>query len=286
MLTLDDAHVTRVRAAIDERRDELTQLVVDFCAIPAQNPPGTHLVESQRWIHQTIERYSIESTTHETSQSGGEHRVIIGSIGDAGSSMYLHGHYDVVPAADRAQFTPTIRDGAIFARGAADMKGGLMAMLIAAVVHRDLGGGGRVHLVYVPDEETGGAHGSKRLAERGLIDVTDCVGAIVGEPSYPDIWYAARGAFTVRVTVHGRPAHVGLHYTGINAFEHAHRVIGPLLAYRDDVANRKTSLRIEPEAARASIMLIGGVTEGGTNFNIVPDTFRFTIDRRPNPDED
>ncbi|MGH9213435.1 MAG: hypothetical protein ACRD2C_22595, partial [Acidimicrobiales bacterium] len=42
----------------------------------------------------------------------------------------------------------------------------------------------------------------------------------------------------------------------------------------------------EPEAARASIMLIGGVTEGGTNFNIVPDTFRFTIDRRPNPDED
>jgi succinyl-diaminopimelate desuccinylase len=33
-------------------------------------------------------------------------------------------------------------------------------------------------------------------------------------------------------------------------------------------------------------MLIGGTAQGGTNFNIVPDRYTFTIDRRPNPDED
>jgi succinyl-diaminopimelate desuccinylase len=43
---------------------------------------------------------------------------------------------------------------------------------------------------------------------------------------------------------------------------------------------------IEPKAAQESIMLLGGLATGGTNFNIVPDQFSFTIDRRPNPDED
>jgi len=123
------------------------------------------------------------------------------------------------------------------------------------------------------------------MTELGLVDTAGCVRAIVGEPSYPDIWYAARGAFTVRVTVGGRPAHVGLHYTGVNAFEHAHQIVGMLLSWRDAVASRKTDFRIEPEAARSSIVLVGGTSGGGTNFNIVPDEFGFTIDRRPNPDE-
>ncbi len=283
---IDVEHGRRVRDAVERRRDELIELVLDFCAIPAENPPGTHLVESQQWIEETLARYQIPATTHYTSQNDGDQRVIRATVGSSGPSIYLHGHYDVVPAFADRQFAPTVDSGAIFGRGAADMKGGLVAMLLGAVVHRDLGGAGRVELVYVPDEETGGAHGSERLVELGLIDATDCVGAIVGEPSYPAIWYAARGAFTLNITVHGRPAHVGLHYTGDSAFERAHAIVTRLLAYRNDVARRRTDLRIEPEAARSSIMLVGGVAQGGTNFNIVPDRYMFTIDRRPNPDED
>jgi len=285
-MTIDSVRAARVRRAVARRRDEMVQLLIDFCSIPAQNPPGSHLTESQSWIQATLARYGIRSERHDTSRSGGDHRVIIGSIGDSGPMMYLHGHYDVVPAFDADQFTPTVRDGSVFGRGASDMKGGLVAMLIGALVHRDLGGLGRIRLVYVPDEETGGANGSERMFEQGLVDAEGCVGAIVGEPSFPGLWYAARGAFTVEVTVHGRPAHVGLHYSGINAFEHAHRLIGTLFSYRDTVARHRTSLRIEPESARESILLIGGLTGGGTNFNIVPDRFSFTLDRRPNPDED
>jgi succinyl-diaminopimelate desuccinylase len=285
-MTIDPVRAGRIRRAVAVRRDELTHLLVEFCAIPAENPPGAHLVESQTWIEQTLARYDIRYESHPTSQTEGDHRVIIGSVGDTGRVMYLHGHYDVVPAFTADQFAPTVRDGAVFGRGACDMKGGLVALLIAAVVHRDLDGGGQIRLVYVPDEETGGVNGSERLVENDLIDANDCVGAIVGEPSFPDVWYAARGAFTVKVTVHGRPAHVGLHYTGDNAFEHAHHIVGRLMAYRDAITRRRTNLMIEPEAARESIMLIGGVAGGGTNFNIVPDQFSFTVDRRPNPDED
>jgi acetylornithine deacetylase/succinyl-diaminopimelate desuccinylase-like protein len=200
--------------------------------------------------------------------------------------MYLHGHYDVVPAFSADQFVPRVEDGMVYGRGTSDMKSGVVAMLVAAAIHRDLGGKGQVRLVYVPDEETGGADGAERMAELGLIETSGCAGAIVGECSFPDIWYAARGAFTVKVTVAGRPAHVGLHYRGVSAFEHAHAMIGQLLLWRDSVESRKTDFMIEPEAARSSIVLIGGVSGGGTNFNIVPDEFSFTIDRRPNPDED
>lgn len=283
---IDSGHAERVRLAVAERRDEMVRLLTQFCSIPAENPPGSFLPQSQTWIELTLSRYGVRSESHDTAQSGGEHRVIIGSIGDSGPMMYLHGHYDVVPAFGPEQFSPWVRDGSVFGRGASDMKGGLVAMLIGAVVHRDLGGAGRVRLVYVPDEETGGANGSERMREHGLLDTEGCVGAIVGEPSYPDLWYAARGAFTVKVTIHGRPAHVGLHYAGVNAVEQGHRLIGELLSYRDEIAKHKTGFNIAPEQARASVMLIGGLVSGGTNFNIVPDRFSFTIDRRPNPDED
>jgi len=212
--------------------------------------------------------------------------VIVGTVGEGDQFMYLHGHYDVVPAFSGDQYVPQIRNGLMFGRGTSDMKSGVVAMLLGAVIHRDLGGGGHVRLVFVPDEESGGADGSERMADLGLVEIDGCLGAIVGEPSYPDIWYAARGAFTVKVTVTGKPAHVGLHYTGVSAFEHAHEVVGRLLLWRDSVVSRKTRFMIEPEAARSSIVLIGGMSGGGTNFNIVPDEFSFTIDRRPNPDED
>jgi acetylornithine deacetylase/succinyl-diaminopimelate desuccinylase-like protein len=167
------------------------------------------------------------------------------------------------------------------------MKGGLVAMLLAAVIHRERGGSGQIKLVFVPDEETGGVNGAERLEHIGVIDPTAAsAGAIVAEPSSPNIWYAARAAFTVEVTVAGKPAHVGLHYTGRNALRSAHAVLDSLFEMADVVAKHRTDLRIEPEAARGSIMLIGGTSGGGTNFNIVPDEFRFTIDRRPNPDED
>lgn len=272
---------------VASRTDELVDMLQSFIAVSSENPPGTGLREAQDWIVDRLATYDIPYEKHPTARSDTDHAVIIGRVGDGGGPfLYMHGHYDVVPAFNPDQFHPRINDGSVYGRGASDMKSGLVAMLIAAVVHRDLGGAGEVRLVYVPDEETGGADGSERMSDLGLVDPAGCLGAIVGEPSYPDIWYAARGAFTVKVTVTGKPAHVGLHYTGVNAFEHAHRVVSRLWSWRDTVASHKTDFRIEPEAARASIALIGGVTGGGTNFNIVPDEFSFTIDRRPNPDED
>lgn len=275
----------RILREVEARRDELVRLTAEFVSFPTVNPPGTDLVECQKWICSQLERLDISFEVIDSSTTGGNHRVIVGTIGTEGPVMYLHGHYDVVPVFSPDQFTAIENNGVLAGRGTCDMKGGLVALLLAAVIHRDLGGGGQIKLVFVPDEETGGVNGSERLEELGVITSAPSVGAIVAEPSFPNIWYAARAAFTVEVTVAGRSAHVGLHYTGDNAFLAAHEVLDDLIAMARDVSNHLTELRIEPEAARQSIMLIGGTSGGGTNFNIVPDVFRFTIDRRPNPDE-
>lgn len=106
------------------------------------------------------------------------------------------------------------------------------------------------------------------------------------EPTGGAIWNASRGAISLRITAKGKPAHVGLECRGINAFERALDVAAALRRLKKKIATRRTKFRISPEAARKSILMLGGRCEGGTNFNLVPAVCSFTVDRRINPEED
>jgi len=64
------------------------------------------------------------------------------------------------------------------------------------------------------------------------------------------------------------------------------RVAQRLGELKADVESRKTEFRITPEAARRSILMMGGQCGGGTNFNLVPADAWFTVERRINPEED
>ena len=105
------------------------------------------------------------------------------------------------------------------------------------------------------------------------------------EPTSGVIWNANRGVISMRVTVRGRPAHVGLHFKGVNAFRGALSVAGDFALLERLVSRRKTRHHLTPAAARHSILLLGGELSGGHNFNVVPDLVSFTLDRRTNPEE-
>jgi acetylornithine deacetylase/succinyl-diaminopimelate desuccinylase-like protein len=109
---------------------------------------------------------------------------------------------------------------------------------------------------------------------------------LTAEPTSGVVWNANRGAISLLVTVKGRAAHVGLQHLGVNAFERMTAVAGLLAELKNDVESRRTGYALAPDAARSSILLIGGRSEGGTNFNVVPEECRFTVDRRMNPEED
>jgi acetylornithine deacetylase/succinyl-diaminopimelate desuccinylase-like protein len=213
--------------------------------------------------------------------------IVLSSIGTGQRTLYFSGHYDVVPTTTQGQCAPVLKGSMLFGRGTADMKSGLASMLYAVVALQQLRVplDGRVGLVFVPDEETGGRRGSACLAAAKRLG-TGGIGILTPEPTSGVVWNANRGAITLRVTVFGREAHVGLLHQGRNAFEDAVRVVTALQRLARRVARRRTRFRVTPVAARRSLMLIGGRVEAGSNFNVVPGRCVFTVDRRMNPEED
>jgi succinyl-diaminopimelate desuccinylase len=107
-----------------------------------------------------------------------------GRAGDGSRTVYFHGHFDVVPAQDPAQFRPERRDGRIVGRSSADMKGGLVSMLYGAAAAHELGllADGRIVFHFVCDEETGSAAGSQHLRDAGMIDPR-AVAMVTAEPT-------------------------------------------------------------------------------------------------------
>jgi acetylornithine deacetylase/succinyl-diaminopimelate desuccinylase-like protein len=108
---------------------------------------------------------------------------------------------------------------------------------------------------------------------------------LLAEPTSGVVWNANRGAISLRVRVMGKPAHVGLQHQGANAFERMHRVVAQLQELKREVEQRSTRFAVGAEQQRNSILMLGGQSGGGTNFNVVPEECWFTVDRRINPEE-
>ncbi len=274
-------------------RTEILDFTKVLIGIPTENPPGKSYKACIDIIAKQLKEigldYSVISVPEITDRNQFPRYCLLSFHGKGKRTLYFHGHYDVVPAQNDTQSRPYVEDGKLYGRGSSDMKSGLAAMIFAikALKECNVELNGRIGLIIVPDEETGGTLGSQYLVETGLLGKGG-IGMLMPEPTRGMIWNAHRGAISLRITVKGKPAHVGLHYQGVNAFERMLVVANALLELKTDIESRKTDFKIEPEAARRSILLIGGTSESGTgaNFNIVPAECSFTVDRRLNPEED
>jgi len=148
--------------------------------------------------------------------------------GGDGPVLCFAGHTDVVPTGPLEEwqshpFTPTVRDGLLFGRGAADMKSGLAAMVTAveAYVGARPAHRGAIAFLITSDEEGPSVDGTKRvvetLRERGeRIDW-----CIVGEPSSEErlgdtIKIGRRGSLSGRLTVHGVQGHIAYPQLAVN----------------------------------------------------------------------
>ena len=150
--------------------------------------------------------------------------VVIGRAGRTGGRrVVLSGHLDVVPPGDPATWTVDpwageIRDGAIYGRGACDMKGGVAAILAAVRALQASGDleqlAGELIVALVPSEEDGGQGTLAAIRAGATGDV-----AIITEPSDLDVVVAHAGAITFRLTVPGRAAHASRRREGISALD-------------------------------------------------------------------
>jgi succinyl-diaminopimelate desuccinylase len=281
--------VAAVHAWLEPRAEEMAALVESLVTIESENPPGRALGRCGRALRDAMERLELAPELIELPASAelDEPCILRGTAGDGARTVYFHGHFDVVPAQSREQFRPRRAGGRIAGRGSADMKGGLVSMLYGAAAARHLGllGESRIVLHLVCDEETGSVAGSGHLRAAGMIDSGACA-MLTAEPTGGVVWHASRGAITLRVAVEGRPAHVGQAHLGVNAFEGMVQIAEPLADLAHELLARRTGYRVESEEARGSMLVVGGASGSGANFNVVPGSAWFSVDRRFNPEED
>ena len=140
--------------------------------------------------------------------------------GTSGPVFCFAGHTDVVPTGPLEEwrtppFEPTLRDGMLYGRGAADMKSGLAAMITAAedFIGTCRGHHGTIAFLITSDEEGPSVDGTKRVVEtfRSRGDRIDW--CVVGEPSSESVLgdtikIGRRGSLSGRLTVHGVQGHV------------------------------------------------------------------------------
>lgn len=194
----------------------------------------------------------------------------------------LSGHTDVVPvdlkAWDSDPFELVERDGKLYGRGTADMKGYLACVLamVPDLLQRRLKI--PMHLTFSYDEEVGclgvrpmiGEFG-KRLPKPRLV--------FVGEPTSMEVVDAHKGPVRWRVEVLGRAAHSSMAPLGVNAITYAARLVSEIEAIENDLRNRSPDPRFDPPYPTLQVTEIGG----GIAANIVPPVCRFGFEVRALP---
>jgi acetylornithine deacetylase len=204
---------------------------------------------------------------------------IVARIGDAGAgtrSLMFSGHLDVVGVEGMTHdpFAGEERDGRLYARGAADMKGGIAAMCAAAWRARSEGLAGEIIVAATADEEYDSA-GTRAMLARGI----RADAAIVGEPTCLEIMPAHRGFVWIEVVVNGRAAHGSRWEIGVDAIRHA----GLLLAELDRVDADVLPRRVHDLLGRGSIH--ASLIEGGIGMSTYPDRCVLRLERRTLPGE-
>ena len=203
---------------------------------------------------------------------------VIARIGPSGgATLMLNGHLDTVGVEAMAHppFEPTQRDGRLYGRGSADMKGGVAAMC-AAAARAASSGALRCGLVVtaVTDEEFE-SEGTRAVIASGI----RADAAIVTEPTRLAIAPAHRGFAWIELTVHGRAAHGSRYDIGVDAIRHAALVLAELDRHERETLSARTHRLLGHASLHASTI------EGGVGWSTYPDRCVVRIERRTLPGE-
>ena len=189
-----------------------------------------------------------------------------------GPTVVLNGHLDTVGVAGMpAPFTPRVEGDRLYGRGAADMKGGVAAAVVAAEQLVATGAPVRPVLALVADEEDASLGSGAVIAALPGLGVRPDV-ALVAEPTGLDLSRSLRGFAVVRVRFAGRASHSSQAELGVNAVTH----LGRLLHAVDQQA---------PAVRANGGDLMVTLVSGGESAFVVPDQAECLVELRTTPDQ-
>ncbi|CAK7271016.1 hypothetical protein SEPCBS119000_004383 [Sporothrix epigloea] len=252
----DPASLTRALVQIDSSNPLLGSVPG-----PGETDVARYIVS---WLeHRDIETHWVEPTKGRPSVVG----IVRGSGG--GKSLLLNGHIDTVTCLsyEGDALAGEIRDGKVFGRGAADMKGGIAAALIALAKAKALGLRGDVIFTGVADEEATSLGTSDVLAAGWRADA-----AIVSEPTNMELVYGHKGFVWLEVDVFGVAAHGSRYDLGVDAIARA----GYFLVALDKYAQRLQA--DDGTGFRPSVH--ASIVKGGEEVSSYPTCCTVTLERR------
>jgi len=237
-----------------------------------------------RFVEDYLAQHGIASQL--VPSADGAKASLYATIGPAAvPGVALSGHTDVVPVEGQSwtsdPFVLTERDGRLYGRGSADMKGFLACVLAAVpdLLRRQLAV--PIHIAFSYDEEVGCIGVRPLIAELGRRFVRPRL-VIVGEPTSMGVVDSHKGPVRWHIDIKGRAAHSSMAPLGVNAISVAGKLIAELARIEDELKAAPRDDRFDPPYATLQITRI----DGGTATNIVPVSCQLDLDVRALPGVD
>ncbi|MGH7527304.1 MAG: dipeptidase [Gemmatimonadales bacterium] len=248
-------------AFVDREQPRLLQELIEFLAIPSVSTLPAHAGDCRRaaeWLRAELTRLGCPVVNL---IEGDGHPVVWaeGPEVPGRPTLLIYGHYDVQPPDpleewDSAPFEPTVRDGRLYARGAADDKGQVFCLLKAyeAVLDSDGRPPLNVHFIFEGEEECGGRVILDLLRaepERTRADAALVCDMSYYAPGWPAVYSALRGICYAEISVRTlqRDLHSGT-YGGVapNALETLVRILSGLKDEDGEIRIPKLYKSVEP----------------------------------------
>jgi len=259
------------------------KLLREIIALPSVNPAfrpandscaGEHRVAD--FLAATAARAGLDVEFQQVLPRRSNLLAHLSPTGRVKQRILLAPHLDTVDVVSEDQFSPRVKGGRIYGRGACDTKGSVAAMLTALCEIAQNKRPRETEIIFAGliDEENA-QKGSSALAANGFkADL-----AIVGEPTRLKVVTAHKGDVWLRLKTHGKAAHGARPELGRNAVLEMARIVELMeTTYAAQLRKRRHPLLGRPTISVGSIA-------GGTQPNIVPAQCVMSADRRTIPGE-
>jgi acetylornithine deacetylase len=252
----------------------LARLVAIESVNPTLVPGGAGELELAREVAGWLEGRGVAVELEELAPGRAN---VVGRVRGSGGgrTLLLNAHLDTVALGGRdGALEPRLEGRRLYGRGSYDMKGGLVAIMLAAARATELGLAGDVVVTAVSDEEDRSI-GSERIAATVRADA-----AIVTEPTDMRLAIAHRGFLWLEIETSGVAAHGSRYDLGVDAIAR----MGPVLTALGELDDRfRTEGEIHPLLGGGS--LHASLIEGGTELSTYPARCLVTVERRTIPGE-
>ena len=207
---------------------------------------------------------------------------LVAKRGTGADGLVLAGHTDTVPCDETLwsvdPFAVTERDSRLYGLGTADMKGFFPLALAAAARYQDSRLRKPLTIVATSDEESS-MDGARVLAARGVVRAA---AAVIGEPTGLAPIRAHKGVAMISISLAGSSGHSSNPALGDNALDAMHRVMGAVIAYRRELAERHVDPSFDVRFPTVNL----GCLHAGDNPNRICEHAELQIDMRLLPGMD